>query len=118
MVVGELVTIELVIDAAKRTLNPARRAFVLENGNDQIRRPVPRLAAVEIGQIIVERHYRRDNAFFAECVQGVEIICQPVADGAFRTDTAGDHREVAAMRFVIVTLRAVEHCGENGLSLP
>ena len=78
-----------------------RGALVLENADDQIRRPVPRLTAVEIGQIVVEGDHRRGNAFFAERVEGVEIVGEPVADRAVLTDTAGNHREVAAVRFVI-----------------
>ena len=62
--IDELVTIELVIDSAKRVLNKDGASLVLQHRDNQVGRTVPSLAAVEVGQVVIQRQHRRDDALF------------------------------------------------------
>ena len=116
--------VELVVGSLERTLHLARDALALEHRDDEVGRPIPGLAAVQIGEIIVERQHRGDDALFAFCVERVEIVGDPVVDRARAprrargADAARDQSEMAAVRFVIIALRAVEDDGENGRAVP
>src|SRR5947208_13480144 len=116
--------VELVVGSFERALHLARDALALEYRDDEIRRAIPGLAAVQIGEIIVERQHRGDDALFAFCVERVEIVGEPIVDRARPTrrvrgaDAARDQSEVTAVRFVVIALRAVEDDGENGRALP
>ena len=116
--------VELVVGSFERALHLAHDALALEHRDDEIRRAIPGLAAVQIGEIIVERQHRGDDALFAFCIERVEIVGEPIADRARPTrcargaDAARDEGEVTAVRFVVIALRAVEDDGENGRALP
>ena len=127
VVVVELVPVELVVDAVQRRLHEHGGALVAQHRDQQVRRAVPALSAVEVGQVVVERHRRREDAFLALDVERVEVVDEPVADRAVRLHAAGDEREVPAVRLVVVALRAVDHqrehrpprpLHERGIALP
>ena len=65
-------------------------------------------AAVEIGEIVVERQGCCEDALFAFDVERIEVVDEPVADGAVRLRAAGHEREMPAVRLVVVALRAVD----------
>ena len=118
MIVGELMAVELVVDACERRLRERCRAFLLEDGNDQVRRAVVRLAAVQIGEIVVEWDRRRNDALFAFSVERVEVVDEPIADRAVVGDTSGHDREMAGMRLVVVALRPVDNEGQYRAATP
>ena len=115
MIVDELMPVELVVGARERTLHEVGNALAAEHGDEQVRGPIPRLTAVQVGKVIVERQHRRDDALFAFLVERVEIVRQPVAHRARsgantrRAHPPGDQGEVAGERLVVIALRAVEH---------
>ena len=118
VVVDELVAVELVEDAVQRRLHEHRGALVLQHRDEHRRRAVPALARVEVGQVVVQRHRRRDDALLALDVERVEVVDQPVADAAVGLHAAGDDREVAAVRLVVVALRAVDHQADHRAARP
>ena len=118
MVVRELVPVELVVDAVQRRLHQRRRARVAQYRDHQVRRTIPALAAVQIGQVVVERHRRGHDALLAFGVERVEVVGEPVADAAVFGDASGHQREMTSVRLVVVALRAVDHEREDGASGP
>ena len=113
MPVDELVPIKVVVDALERGLHPARHAFMLQDRDQEVRGPIPRLTAVEIGEVIVQRHHRGEDAFLAFGVERVEIVGDPVTDRAAGADASGHQREMPAVRLIVVALRPVQHHGKR-----
>ena len=106
---GELMAPELVVDAIQRRLHERRGAVVGEHQDEQLRRPVPVLAAVEIREIVIEWNRGGEDAFLAFAVERIEIVDEPVADRAVFAGPPGDEREVARMGLVVIALRTVDH---------
>jgi hypothetical protein len=94
MPVRELVAPELVVDAIQRGLDERRGAVVGEHQDEELRRPVPVLPAVEIREIVIEWNRGGEDAFLSFAVERIETVDEPVADRAIIAGSPGDEREV------------------------
>ena len=118
MIVDELMAVELVVDASERRLHERCRAFAAEDGHEQIRRPVVRLAAVQIGEIVVEGNRRGNDALFAFGVQRVEVVDKPIADRAVVGDASGDDGKMPGVRLIVVALPPIYDEGQHRAAAP
>src|ERR1043165_5634621 len=93
--IAEVVAVEVVVDAADSFLVEARGALVLEHGYQHVRRAVPGLAAVQVGEVVVHRQAGGNDALLAHRVEFLEFVDQPVAPPPPRRGGAGGARKLA-----------------------